>query len=219
MRHPAVGETDPSAEVRPSMTPPFSKHRKRSATVSLALVAGAGTTALVLGQVDPTQREEDVLVYPGPDACVSAAIRTEADCRRDYAIVRQAYPEAAPRYGSLPECEAHHGPAHCLTGAVVAASATGRFVPMLAGYLLGRRPDQGLPPQPIYHHRPEQAAHAHAGHGGYCTSWGGRVVTASGGTSSSARVASSAVRQASFGGFGRTGRGFSSHGSSGHGGG
>lgn len=199
------------------MTSPSSARPKRSTTVTLVLVAGAGTTALVLGRLDSSQREEDVLVYAGADACTAAAVRTEPDCRRDYAIARQAYPEAAPRYASLLDCEAHHGPAHCLTGSSVAASATGRFVPMMAGYLVGRRPDQDLTPQPIYHHRPNQSEQAHSGHGGYCTSWGGRVVTASGGASSSARVASAAVRPASFGGFGETGRGFSSHAGSGHG--
>lgn len=190
--------------------------------VTLVLVAGAGTTALVLGRIDPSQQEEDVLVYAGPDACVAGAIRTDADCRRDYAIARQAYLDAAPRYGTLGDCEAHHGSAHCVMGGTVAASATGRFVPMMAGYLVGRRADQNLTPQPIYDHRPAEATNAHSGYGGgggYCTSWGGRVVTASGGISSSARVASAAVRPASFGGFGQTGRSVSAFGASSHGGG
>lgn len=187
---------------------------KRSTLVTLVLVAGAGSTALVLGSLDPSQREEDILVYPGPDACSAGGIRTDSDCRRDYAIALKAYPEAAPRYPGLSDCEAHHGPAHCVPGEAVAVSAAGRYVPVMAGYLLGRRADQDLTPQPLYHHRPNEAVQAHSGHGGYCTSSGSRIVTASGGASSRARVSSAAVRQASFGGFGQTGRSFSSHGSS-----
>lgn len=193
---------------------PVPSRIKRSTLVTMVLVAGAGTTALVLGELDPSQREEDMLVYPGPDACSMAAIRTDADCRRDYAIALRAYPEAAPRYPGLADCEAHHGPAHCVPGAAVAASAAGRYVPMMAGYLLGRRASQDLTPQPLYHHRPNEAVQAHSGHGGYCTSSGSRIVTASGGASSSARVSAASVRPASFGGFGQTGRSFSSHGSS-----
>lgn len=193
--------------------------RKRSTTVTLVLVAGAGVTALALGRCDPSQREEDVLVYASPDACIAGGIRTEADCRSQYAGAREAYPEAAPRYGSFAECEAHHGAGHCLTGADVAASATGRFVPVLAGYVIGRRAEQALEPQPVYDHAPNPsgAAYSGSGGGGYCTGWGGRIVTAHGGAASSARVSSAAVRTASFGGFGGTGRGFASHGSSGHG--
>ncbi|WP_375462418.1 DUF1190 domain-containing protein [uncultured Methylobacterium sp.] len=192
--------------------------RKRSTTVTLVLVAGAGATALALGRCDPSQREEDVLVYLNPDACIAGGIRTEPECRSAYAGARAAYPEAAPRYESEAGCEAHHGAGHCLTGSVVAESATGRFVPILAGYVIGRRAEQDLDPQPVYDHAPNPSSAAYSGSGGgYCTSWGGRIVTAHGGASSSARVSSAAVRTASFGGFGGTGRGFSAHGGSGHG--
>lgn len=186
---------------------------KRSQTVTLVLLAGAGASAFVLTQVDPSQREEDVLVYADSEACAAGGVRTEPDCRRDYATARAAYPESAPRYATLTECEAHHGAHRCLLGREVAASATGQFVPIMAAFLLGRRLEQELAPQPVYDHRPDEAAQGfHGGGGGYCTGWGGRVVTSTGGTSSSARVASSAVRRASFGGFGSTGRGFSAHG-------
>lgn len=199
-----------------SQTESSASRSKRSQTVTLVLLAGAGATALALTQVDPSQREEDVLVYPTPEACTAGRVRTEADCRRDYATALAAYPDSAPRYGTLTGCEAHHGANRCLNGAVVAASDTGQFVPIMAAFLLGRRPEQELTPQPVYDHRPEEAARGFVGSGGgggYCTGWGGRVVTSSGGTASSARVASSAVRRASFGGFGGTGRGFSAHGS------
>ncbi|NEU13907.1 DUF1190 domain-containing protein [Methylobacterium sp. BTF04] len=204
------------AEKAPNPAP---RGSKRSETVTLVLLAGAGAAAWGFARIDPSQREEDVLVYNGPEACISAAIRTSEDCRRDYATVRLAYPNAAPRYATASDCESHHGPGHCVTGDSVGASATGRFVPVLAGYIIGRTEEQDLDPQPIYDHRPSEAGPGYvgSGSGGYCTSWGGRVSTTSGGSSSFARVASSAVRPASFGGFGATGRGFSSHGGSAHG--
>ena len=201
------------------MSSSIERPSKRSTTVALVLVAGAGATALALGRCDPSQREEDVLVYGDPDACIRGGLRTEADCRSAYAAVLSAYPEAAPRYPSRVDCEGHHGAGHCVDGTAVAASAAGSFVPILAGYAIGRRAEQALEPQPLYDHRPDRAGIASygAGGGGYCTSWGGRVVTGSGGASSSARVASAAVRPAAFGGFGATGRSFAAHGTAGRG--
>ncbi|MFD1303923.1 DUF1190 domain-containing protein [Methylobacterium marchantiae] len=195
----------------------------RSQTVTLVMLAGAGAAAFGLAHVDPSQDEEDVLVYANPEACIAGRVRTEAECRSEYLTARAAYPESAPRYATMIDCEAHHGALHCLPGASVASSATGRFVPMMAGYVIGRRDDQDLDPQPLYDHAPKERTASGVGTGGgssgggYCTGWGGRVTTSSGGASSSARVASSAVRRVAFGGFGSTGRGFSSHGGSGHG--
>jgi uncharacterized protein YgiB involved in biofilm formation len=194
---------------------PASPKTKRSQTVSLVLLATAGAAAVSLGAVDPSQREEDVLVYPNPEACIAGRIRPESECRSEYEIARRAYPEAAPRYSTRSDCEAHHGPGHCLSGETVSSTARGRHVPVMAGYLIGRSAAQGLTPQPVYDHAPNKAVQAHSGttSGGYCTSSGSRITTSSGGSSSSARVSSVAVRPAAFGGFGNTGRSFFSHGS------
>lgn len=195
----------------------------RSQTVTLVLLAGAGAAALWLGHVDPSQDEEDVLIYPEADACIAGRIREPDDCRNEYRTARAAYPESAPRYDTAGDCEAHHGLGHCVPGDTVAASATGRFVPVMAGYVIGRRAEQGLTPQPVYDHAPTERSTGHGaasgGHAGYCTGWGGRIVPATGGVSSSARVASSAVRRVAFGGFGNSGRSFSSHGGFGRSGG
>lgn len=205
-----------SSQAEKAPTPP-SWNSKRSQSVTLALLIGAGSTAWALSRIDPSQREEDVLIYPGPEACIAAWIRREDDCRREYAAARLAYPNVVPRYGTLAACEAHHGSGRCVPGESVSASAAGRFVPVMAGYVIGRTAEQELDPQPIYDHRPSDMAGGRSGGGGYCTSWGGRVISAHGGSASVARVASSAVRPASFGGFGATGRGFASHGGAGHG--
>ncbi|WP_036266186.1 DUF1190 domain-containing protein [Methylobacterium sp. 10] len=192
----------------------------RSQTVTLVMLAGAGAAAFGLARIDPSQNEEDVLVYPNAEACIAGRIRTDADCREEYLTARASYPGAAPLYATMIDCEAHHGASHCLPGDGIVLSATGRFVPRMAGYVIGRRADQGLTPQPIFDHAPKSASAVSAGYSGgagYCTGWGGRITTSSGGASSTARVASSAVRQVAYGGFGSTGRSFSSHGFSSHG--
>jgi uncharacterized protein YgiB involved in biofilm formation len=181
---------------------------KRSQTVSLVLVAGAAATALGLGHLDPSQSEESVLVYASADACAAEAIRAAAECREAYGVARAAYPTAAPRYDGLAACEGHHGAGHCVPGETVAPDASGRYLPRMAGYMIGRSADQNIVPQPVFEHRPGTGGHA--GHGGYCMGSGARVY-AGGGHASSARVASSAVARTSFGGFGGTGRGFAAH--------
>lgn len=200
-------------------TPPASGRwgSKRSQTVTLVLLASAGATAWALSRVDPSQREEDVLVYAGPDACIAGRVRTADACRRDYAVARLAYPNAAPRYATVSDCESHHGPGHCVSGDGVVADARGRFVPVMAGYVVGRTDAQALDPQPVFDHRPSEghSGVGFASNGGYCTGWGGRVPGVGGGAAT--RIVSSAVRPAAFGGFGATGRGFSAHGGSGHG--
>lgn len=189
---------------------------KRSQTVSLVLIAGAGAAALGLGSLDPSQREEDVLVYADAAACAAEAIRPAEECRSEYAVARAAYPTAAPRYASLPDCEGHHGPLHCRPGGEVSEQARDRYLPRMAGYMIGRRAAQGLAPQPVFDHAPSPGhAAAAAGHGGYCTGGGARIFTGSGGRASAARVQTASLRGTSFGGFGQTGRSFSSasHGS------
>lgn len=192
------------------------RRSKRSQTVSLVLVAGAGVAALGLGSLDPSQREEDVLVYADAAACAAEAIRPADECGSEYEVARAAYPTAAPRYASLPDCEGHHGPLHCRPGSEVGAQARDSYLPRMAGYMIGRRAAQGLTPQPVFDHAPRPGhAAAAAGHGGYCTGGGARVYTGSGGRASAARVQTASLRGSSFGGFGQTGRAFSSasHGS------
>lgn len=194
---------------------------KRSQTVSLVLLAGAGAAAFGLASVDHSQDEEDVRVYADPSACIAAHVRTEADCRSEHDIARALYPTAAPRYASTSDCEAHHGPGHCVTGESVAEAARGKFIPVMAGYVIGATAEQKLPPQPVFDHAPkgetQQASHSTGFHGGYCTGSGARIWTTGYGRSSAARVSSAALRGSSFGGFGSSGRSFSSHSSSSHG--
>lgn len=214
--------TDQTARWDPG-TRDGAKRSKRSQTVSLVLVAGAGAAALGLAKIDWSQREEDVLVYSDVAACVSERVRPEGECHNEFAIAQGGYPTAAPRYASLSDCEGHHGAQHCVTGQTVTETARNSYLPRMAGYMIGRRAEQGITPQPVFDHAPRPGhAASHAGHGGYCTGSGTRLYGGSGtgGGTSSARVHSSAVRNASFGGLGGTGRSFassSSHGSFGGG--
>ncbi|WP_232628345.1 DUF1190 domain-containing protein [Methylobacterium sp. Leaf118] len=182
---------------------------KRSQTVSTMLVAGAGLAALGLGSLTRTAPSKDVLVYPDPAACAAEGIRPADACRSEYATARAAYPRTAPHYDTLDACARHHGSFRCLTD----ATATGPqgIVPRMAGYMIGRSAAQGVTPEPVYDHASGHGGHN--GHGGsYCTGSGSRVSTGSGGSASSGKLVASKGKTA-FGGFGGSGKSFSSFGS------
>lgn len=196
---------DPSREAGPASGPTATK---RSQTVSMVLVAGAGLTALSLGSLTRGVPTEDVLVYPDAAACVAEGIRPAVECRSEYDIARAAYPRTTPHYDTQATCERHHGGSRCLPDP--GATDAQRFVPRMAGYMIGRSAAQRVTPEPVYDHA--------SGRGGrYCTGSGAKIGTGSGGSASSGKLTAAASKGSStagtsFGGFGESGRGFSSFG-------
>lgn len=196
---------------------------KRSQAISLVLLAGAGATAFAVAKLDPSQNEEDALIYRAQDECLSAALRPGDECRDEYAAAERAYRASAPRYEDEATCARHHGRADCRPAADLGGPA-GSFVPYMTAYMIGRRASQGMPPQPLYRHQPEEEEPAQGGSsghggGGYCTGAGGRVYPARGGVSSVSRSVTRTTTSTPLviarGGFGFTGRGVAAHGSGG----
>ncbi|WP_288581678.1 DUF1190 domain-containing protein [uncultured Methylobacterium sp.] len=210
------------------------RRMKRSATISLVLVAGAGAAAFGLARLDSSQREEDALVYGNVGACIAEGLRKPEDCTGAEAAARRAYAATAPRYETLADCERHHGRGGCVPGATVTAEAQDRSLPAMAGFMLGPE-GQDLPAQPLYAHAPEEEREAQGGaHGGsgghglgYCTGTGARIVPVSGSSrvhvpTTVARAPATTPRLIARGGFGGTGRAVAAaggHGTGGHAGG
>ncbi len=199
------------------------RRSKRSAAVSLVLVAGAGAAALTLGGLDPSQREEEALVYGTLGACIAQQLRGADACIAAYTSAQETYAATAPRYETEADCQRHHGTGGCTPGAQVTEAARGRYLPVMAAFMMGRTDAQDLPVQPLYPHAPEEerdeAGTATAGHrGGYCTGAGGRVAYAGGASrvhvpasvartaSTTSTTTSTTPRTVSRGGFGGTGR-------------
>jgi uncharacterized protein YgiB involved in biofilm formation len=211
------------------------RRAKRSATISLVLIAGAGAAAVLLARRDPSQREEDALVYDTDGACIAGGVRPADECTAEYRAALDSYAAGAPRYPTQAACERHHGPGGCTARTSDPPGGPASFVPLMAGYMIGRTAAQGLPAQPLYRHAPEEERRAVIGGSGgsggsggfasgYCTGAGGRVVTTGGGTvarvsSAVARTATGAPRTVARGGFGGTGRAVSAFGHAGASGG
>jgi uncharacterized protein YgiB involved in biofilm formation len=167
---------------------------KRSQAISLVLIAGAGAVAYGLARSDPSQNEEDALIYRTEQECIDARLRSAAECREAYAQSRAAALQTAPRYETVNDCERHHGTLGC-ERATLGVGAGAAFVPLMAAYMIGRTSSQNLPMQPLFRHREDerQEQGSSGSHGGsYCSSSGGRVYAArSGGVS---RVSSAVAR-------------------------
>lgn len=192
----------------PDSPPDAARRAKRSAAISLVLVAGAGATAFALARLDSSQRDEDVLVYGSLGACLAERVRSDRACTDAAAAARDAYPASAPRYEVLADCERHHGRGGCVPGATVTPAAQDRFLPAMAAFMMGRSAEQGLPVQPLYADAPAEPDRA--GSGGYCTGAGARVVPARGTSRAHvpARIARGTVltpRTIARGGLGGTG--------------
>ncbi|HEY8565267.1 MAG TPA: DUF1190 domain-containing protein [Beijerinckiaceae bacterium] len=208
---------------------------KRSQAISLVLIAGAGAVAYGLARSDPSQNEEDALIYRSEQECIEARLRSAAECSEAYAQSRAAALQTAPRYETVSDCERHHGKLGC-ERASSGVGAGAAFVPLMAAYMIGRTASQNLPIQPLFRHREDEKQQEQAssgGHGGsYCSSSGGRVYAArSGGvsrvSSAVARTTTSRPEVVARGGFGSAAKAVasrtspstsvSSHGSSSHG--
>lgn len=199
---------------------------KRSAAISLVLIAGVGAAAYGLSRLEAGRRNEDALIYRSRDACLADRVRSTQDCTDAEAVARAAYAATAPRYETLEDCERHHGRATgCIPGETVTAAAQDRFLPVMAAFMMALNPEQNLPVQPLYPHTPEEERPAQGGGGGYCTGSGGRIAFVGGGSrvqvpTEVARTTSTTPRLVSRGGFGAAGRAVASaggHGSGGHG--
>jgi uncharacterized protein YgiB involved in biofilm formation len=217
--------SDVAPAPEPSARP--ARFSKRSATVSLVLVAGAGAAALALGRLDSSQREEEMLVYGSLGACIAQQVRSAEACIAAAKDAQSAYAATAPRYETEADCQRHHGRGGCVPGATVTEAAAGRTLPVMAAFMMGRTDEQAVPVQPLYPHAPEeeepgQAASGGGHAGGYCTASGGRVAYVGSGSgvhvaATIARTVATTPRTVSRGGFGGTGR--STMASGGHAGG
>lgn len=169
---------------------------KRSQSLSLLLLATVGASAFALAKRDPSQKEEDALVYRSEQQCAAAKVRTPEECRAAYQEARAAALAKAPRYVNRSDCERHHGRDHCEHSTGFSSGYTSsHYIPRLSAFMMGRTAAQNMPVQPLYRHQEEPGQESHSGgHGSYCSSGGGRVYTSTT-TATTARVASATARE------------------------
>jgi uncharacterized protein YgiB involved in biofilm formation len=119
---------------------------KRSQVVSLVLLAGVGVAAVKLAERDPSQQEEDALIFTSAQACMESGLSTAIDCRAAAATAEDEAAKKAPRYLNQGQCERQHG-SECRATTEPGVTV---FVPPLAAFLMPPSVNQNFPVQPLY---------------------------------------------------------------------
>jgi uncharacterized protein YgiB involved in biofilm formation len=207
---------------------------KRSTTVSLVLLGAAGLTIYALNR---SGGDTEASPFRSVDECRSSG-RDAKGCQDGYDDALRLHETNAPRFESQNDCERDYGSGKCTTmqGRNASGNLASYFVPALAGFAVARAlsNQQGRPAaQPLYNCPPERQRsdgtcyNTSSGRSFYSylgsssssgSSWwssrsSGAYVPSSGfSRSSSPAVVSrgSSVSSVSRGGFGSTGRSFSS---------
>lgn len=186
---------------------------KRSATIRLTLMSAAAATTLVgCGETPPATPP----AFSTVQDCVIGGF-PESECRSAYEEAFRSHLERAPRFASRQECEAKVDVDSCVEAPVRAAdgSTTNVFVPLMAGYLLGRMMNPPQQPQqggssggyysggsrgtPIYRSRDYPGSYRDGGNMQTSRSGGGAVSTA---PSRPANVNTTTVSRSGFGSSG-----------------
>ncbi len=106
----------------------------------LALLSLTAPTFVACGET-----QEEVLVYPSVEACITAGQRDEAVCRSEFAKAQQLNDEVAPRYSSASQCYSDFGYNRCRQ------SSSSLWLPFMMGYMLAPRGGPAyISTQPLY---------------------------------------------------------------------
>lgn len=103
---------------------------KRSKTLRLVLI---GSTPLMLAGCEPSRPG---YLYRDPASCIAAAVFDRSICQHEFELARAAHLQSAPRYRWRGDCETDFGAGRCEP----APYNTGLYMPLMAGYLVGREP-------------------------------------------------------------------------------
>ena len=120
---------------------------KRSVAVSLVIMGAASLAACQEETVDSA-------VYYSVDECVSGKTYSPEKCETDYKAAEAMHEKVAPAYQTQADCEAEFGASQCAQATEQHASGGFPFLPLLAGYMIGKQMGAGnaagVAAQPLY---------------------------------------------------------------------
>lgn len=125
---------------------------KRSKYV--ALISMAPAVSFILAGCG--EKSVDAMVFHSEQDCNDYGVLSREQCRADFGQAQALHQETAPRYTDLSACEAEFGSGQCETAPATAGLGAGLFMPLMAGYLVGRAMSQmgsgarSVPTQPLY---------------------------------------------------------------------
>lgn len=120
---------------------------KRSVAVSLVIMGAASLAACQDETVDSA-------VYYSVDQCVAGQTYSPEKCETDFKEAVALHETVAPAYRSQADCEADFGAEQCAQTSEQHASGGFPFLPLLAGYMIGKQMGGGnaaaVASQPLY---------------------------------------------------------------------
>lgn len=120
---------------------------KRSVAVSLVIMGAASLAACQEETVDSA-------VYYSVDECVSSRTYDAEKCAADFKVAQELHEKVAPAYQTRADCEAEFGAEQCAQATEQHASGGFPFLPLIAGYMIGKQLGGGnaaaVAAQPLY---------------------------------------------------------------------
>lgn len=120
---------------------------KRSVAVSLVIMGAASLAACQDETVDSA-------VYYSVDECVAGQTYAPEKCAADFKEAQALHEKVAPAYQSKADCEAEFGAEQCGQTTQQHASGGFPFLPLIAGYMIGKQLGGGnaaaVASQPLY---------------------------------------------------------------------
>lgn len=131
---------------------------KRSTQIGLLLLGVGGVALAMNANKTVDTSESNPVVYKNLDECIASGLRSETECRTDFAEVTKRHEESAPRFADKAACEAQYGAGQCgQRQASSGSSMSSYFIPALAGYMIARHLSAGQQAQPLYQRAGERA--------------------------------------------------------------
>lgn len=132
--------------------------RKSWRTYRLAPLAVAVSAVLLVAGCE--QHDQTVTMYQNADDCSQAHPSMAEQCQTSYKQAQQEAIKTAPKYATQADCVAEFGEGQCTATPTSANSGTeqtaqtqqsgGSWMPLLAGYMMGRMMSGGFAQQPLF---------------------------------------------------------------------
>ena len=134
----------------PPQPPPADTADKRKRTIAITLLAlGAGAVTIGAFSGAGTGSGNRPRTFKDVTECEADKSITSVDCSSNFKQALSAHERSAPAHQSREGCEREYGAGNC-TNPSAGSGRSSMFIPVMAGYMLGRQAAGGFQAAPLY---------------------------------------------------------------------
>ncbi|PIJ49481.1 hypothetical protein BL250_12925 [Erwinia sp. OLTSP20] len=126
----------------------YAAFRKSWSARHLTPVALAISAVFMLAGCE--QSDETVSMYQNADDCSKANPGQSEQCKTSYNNALKEAEKTAPKYASREDCVAEFGEGQCQPASQASAGGGSFWMPLMAGYMMGRMMGGGYAQQPLF---------------------------------------------------------------------